>query len=201
MLRWRGRLMSAGGGLKRNSAVLVIVHRSRNTVSGSTAAWKRPWLTPRRAWLDLADNPVLIPRRDFKPSVASTALFPALELRSKQTDLRPPGRDDARQGSNPRSISALGELKAKPMFSLVVAAGIATAVCVSGIVGLLLQKVLPESHTSERSRDIIGGVVGLLTLLLALVLGLLIWTGYGVTTTQKAELQLLSARALEFDFE
>ena len=38
-------------------------------------------------------------------------------------------------------------------------------------------------------------------MLLALVLGLLIWTAYGVTNTQKAELQLLSARALEFDLE
>ena len=87
------------------------------------------------------------------------------------------------------------------MFSLVVAAGIAAAICVSGIIGLSLQRILPEGHTSDRSRDIIGGVVGLLTLLLALVLGLLIWTAYGVTTTQKAELQLLSARALEFDLE
>jgi hypothetical protein len=31
----------------------------------------------------------------------------------------------------------------------------------------------------------IGGVVGLLTLLLALVLGLLIWTAYGVYNTHQ----------------
>jgi hypothetical protein len=47
----------------------------------------------------------------------------------------------------------------------------------------------------------IGGVVGLLTLLLALVLGLLIWTAYGVFNTQQVGLQTIAARALEFDLE
>jgi hypothetical protein len=58
---------------------------------------------------------------------------------------------------------------------------------VCGAAGLLLQKLLPERHTSDRSRDMIGGVVGLVTLLLVLVLGLLIWTAFGVFNTQKAE--------------
>jgi len=87
------------------------------------------------------------------------------------------------------------------MLSVEVAAGAAVAIFVSGVLGLWVQTVLPEAHTSDRSRDIIGGVVGLLTLLLALVLGLLIWTAFGVTNIQKTELQLLSARALEFDLE
>ena len=43
--------------------------------------------------------------------------------------------------------------------------------------------------------------LGLLTLLLALVLGLLIWTAYGVFNTQQSELQTIAARALEFDLE
>jgi hypothetical protein len=87
------------------------------------------------------------------------------------------------------------------MPSVNVAAGAAVSVFLCGLFGLWVQSLLPEAHTSDRSRDIIGGVVGLLTLLLALVLGLLIWTAYGVTNTQKTELQLLSARALEFDLE
>jgi len=70
-----------------------------------------------------------------------------------------------------------------------------------GFVGLLLQRWLPERHTTERSRDMISGVVGSLTLLLALVLGLLIWTAYGVYNTQQTELQTIAARALEFDLE
>jgi hypothetical protein len=87
------------------------------------------------------------------------------------------------------------------MLSPTIAVIAAVAMLASGLLGLLVQKWLPEGHTSDRSRDIIGGVVGLLTLLLALVLGLLIWTAFGVTNTQKTELQLLSARALECDLE
>jgi hypothetical protein len=87
------------------------------------------------------------------------------------------------------------------MDSLQATAAVAIVVFVSGVLGLFLQTVLPQAHTSERSRDILGGLVGLLTLFLALVLGLLIWTAYGVTSTQKTELQLMSARALEADLE
>ncbi|MDE3174723.1 MAG: hypothetical protein KGM15_01265 [Pseudomonadota bacterium] len=87
------------------------------------------------------------------------------------------------------------------MSSLAVAAVAWIVMLAGGLAGLVLTRVLPEAHTSDRSRDIIGGVVGMLTLLLALVLGLLIWTAYGVTQTQKSELQLLAARALEFNLE
>jgi hypothetical protein len=87
------------------------------------------------------------------------------------------------------------------MLSPVVAIGVAVLMFASGVLGLLLQRKLADHHTSDRSRDMIGGVVGLLTLLLALVLGLLIWTAYGVFTTQQNELNLLSARALEFNLE
>ena len=44
-----------------------------------------------------------------------------------------------------------------------------------------------------------GAVVGLMTLLLALVLGLLIWTAYGVLSTQKALIQTLAVNGLKFD--
>ena len=57
------------------------------------------------------------------------------------------------------------------MLSVNVAAGAAVSVFAFGFLGLYVQTLLPEAHTSDRSRDIIGGVVGLLTLLLALVLG------------------------------
>jgi hypothetical protein len=87
------------------------------------------------------------------------------------------------------------------MSSFQVAAIAWIAVLASGLAGLAFARLLPVAHTSDRSRDILGGVVGLMSLLLALVLGLLIWTAYGVTQTQKNELQLLAARALEFDLE
>ena len=85
--------------------------------------------------------------------------------------------------------------------TLTIALFVGVLIAVSGMAGLTLQRLLPEGHTAERSRDMIGGVVGLLTLLLALVLGLLIWTAYGVFSTQQTELQTIAARALEFDLE
>jgi hypothetical protein len=85
------------------------------------------------------------------------------------------------------------------MASFAVASLVAGMIFVSGLAGLLLQKVLPQPHTSDRSRDMIGSVVGTTTLLLALVLGLLIWSAYGVYTAQKAGLQSLVSGALQFD--
>ena len=87
------------------------------------------------------------------------------------------------------------------MSSLTIALVVGMLIALSGAAGLALQWLLPGHHTAERSRDMIGGVVGLLTLLLALVLGLLIWTAYGVFSTQQTELQTIAARALEFDLE
>jgi hypothetical protein len=85
------------------------------------------------------------------------------------------------------------------MSSLTIALVVGALIAACGVAGLTVQRVLPDGHTAERSRDMIGGVVGLLTLLLALVLGLLIWTAYGVFSTQQTELQTIAARALEFD--
>ncbi len=69
----------------------------------------------------------------------------------------------------------------------------------SGLIGLKLQSLLPDHHTSDRSRDMIGAISGLLGLLLALVLGTLIGSSYSFYATQKAELETLDARALQFD--
>jgi hypothetical protein len=45
----------------------------------------------------------------------------------------------------------------------------------------------------------VGAVTGLVTLLLALVLGLLIWTAFGVCSTQKASIQPMAINDLKFD--
>ena len=76
---------------------------------------------------------------------------------------------------------------------------VALAVFVGGTVGLLLQRVLPEKFTTGGPRDMIGAVVGLLTLLSALVLGLLIWTAYGVYAGQNLAVQTLAAKVLQLD--
>jgi hypothetical protein len=80
------------------------------------------------------------------------------------------------------------------------ALGAAIAVFLGGGVGLILQRVLPEEHTTGGPRDMIGPVVGLLTLLSALVAGLLIWTAYGVYAGQNLAIQNLAAKVLQLDF-
>ncbi len=85
------------------------------------------------------------------------------------------------------------------MDSLEVALVVGVLAFASGFVGLKLQSLLPDDHTSDRSRDMIGAISGLLGLLLALVLGTLIGSSYGFYATQKAELETLDARVLQFD--
>src|SRR5208282_524418 len=79
------------------------------------------------------------------------------------------------------------------------ALAVAAAVFVGGVAGLLLQRRLPEEFTTGGPRDMIGAVVGLLTLLSALVLGLLIWTAYGVYSGQNLAVQTLAAKLLQMD--
>ncbi len=79
------------------------------------------------------------------------------------------------------------------------AAAVAVALFVGGLIGLALQHALPEKHTTGPSRDMIGAVVGLLTLLCALVSGLLIWTAYGVYAGQNAAIQNLASKVLQLD--
>jgi hypothetical protein len=77
--------------------------------------------------------------------------------------------------------------------------GVGLAVFVGGAVGLLLQRVLPDAFTTGGPRDMIGAVVGLLTLLSALTMGLLIWTAYGVYAGQNTAIQTLAAKVLQLD--
>jgi hypothetical protein len=69
----------------------------------------------------------------------------------------------------------------------------------SGLAGLYLQKRLPQQHMSGGSRDMILAVIGLVTLLLALVLGTLVGNTYAFFATQKSELETFASRALLFD--
>jgi hypothetical protein len=73
------------------------------------------------------------------------------------------------------------------------------AVFVGGSLGLVLHRIVPEKHLTGGSKDMIGSVAGLLTLLFALVLGLLIWTAYGVYAGQNTAIQTLAAKVLQFD--
>ena len=77
---------------------------------------------------------------------------------------------------------------------------VGAAVFIGGSPGLILHRVLPEKHVTGSAKDMIGAVVGLLTLLSALVLGLLIWTAYGVYAGQNVAIQTLAAKVLQLDF-
>ncbi len=68
-----------------------------------------------------------------------------------------------------------------------------------GVFGLYLQKLLPENHMSTGAREMIGAIMGLVTLLLALVLGTLVGSAYGFFAVQKANVETLGARAIQLD--
>jgi hypothetical protein len=76
---------------------------------------------------------------------------------------------------------------------------VGVAVFAAGSLDLILHRVLPEKHVTGGGKDMIGAVVGLLTLLSALVLGLLIWTAYGVYAGQNVAIQTLAAKVLQLD--
>ena len=79
------------------------------------------------------------------------------------------------------------------------ALAVGVAVFVGGSLGLMLHRALPEKHLTGGGKDMIGAVVGLLTLLSALVLGLLIWTAYGVYAGQNVAIQTLAAKIFQLD--
>src|SRR5271154_5734122 len=68
-----------------------------------------------------------------------------------------------------------------------------------GYLGMRLQKLLPESHMTSGSREMIGAIMGLITLLLALVLGTLVGSAYGFFAVQKANVETLGARSIQLD--
>jgi hypothetical protein len=68
-----------------------------------------------------------------------------------------------------------------------------------GMLGHYLHRFLPERHMSMGSKEMIGGIIGLVSLLLALVLGTLVGSAYGFCAAQKANIETLCARALELD--
>ena len=93
--------------------------------------------------------------------------------------------------------------KAEAMLTTSLGFGLAffVAAFVSTLAGLAFRTYLAEWLRLEQARDMVGGVTGLVVTLVALVLGLLIWTAFGVFSTQKTELQVLAANALEFNQE
>ncbi len=68
----------------------------------------------------------------------------------------------------------------------------------SALAGFVLQRLLPASYVAE-SKGMIGSVVGLDATLLALVLGLLIWTSHGLFTAQQGQMQTIGRSIVLLD--
>jgi hypothetical protein len=68
----------------------------------------------------------------------------------------------------------------------------------ASVVGMLLQWVVPADVLTA-SKGSVGAMVGLVTLLLALVLGLLVFTAFSVFTTQRDEAYSLGPMVAEVD--
>jgi hypothetical protein len=68
-----------------------------------------------------------------------------------------------------------------------------------GLLGLYVRRVLPRNHLATGSEKMIGAIMGLVSLLLALVLGTLVGSAYGFFAAQKTNIETLCARSLELD--
>ena len=76
---------------------------------------------------------------------------------------------------------------------------VAGAAFASAMIGQGLQFLLPVQMVVD-GRAAIGAIAGIVALLLALVLGLLIWTSYGVFAAQQSEIQSLGLTMLQLDY-
>ena len=75
---------------------------------------------------------------------------------------------------------------------------VALATFGASVVGMLLQHIVPAQVLTD-SKGTVGAIVGLVTLLLALVLGLLVYTAFAVYTTQRDEALGLGQVVIEVD--
>jgi hypothetical protein len=92
-----------------------------------------------------------------------------------------------------------GALAGEGMESISISAGVGVLTFGMGLLGLYLRRLLPERHMSMGSRDMIAAIMGLLSLLLALVLGTLVGSAHAFFASQKAEIETLCAQSLELD--
>ena len=85
------------------------------------------------------------------------------------------------------------------MTSIIIGIVVLILTFASGAAGLYLQKLLPQQHMTGGSRDMILAVIGLVTLLVALVLGTLVGNTYAFYASQKSGLETFASRALQVD--
>ena len=83
----------------------------------------------------------------------------------------------------------------KPLYRAIVVAAITFG---ASVVGIALQWVVPADVLTA-SKSSVGAMVGLVTLLLALVLGLLVFTAFSVFTNQRDEAYSMGPMVAEVD--
>ena len=84
------------------------------------------------------------------------------------------------------------------MHSLYRSIGVALITFGASVLGMALQWVV-SADALTASKGSVGAMVGLVTLLLALVLGLLVFTAFSVFTTQQSEAYSLGPVIIELD--
>ena len=82
------------------------------------------------------------------------------------------------------------------MTSIAISVAVGVATFGLGTLGLYLKRLLPERHMSTGSREMIGAIMGLVTLLLALVLGTLVGSAWGFFASQMESALSLLHRCL-----
>jgi hypothetical protein len=75
---------------------------------------------------------------------------------------------------------------------------VAVIVFAASAAGMALQRLVPTPVLAE-SKGAVGAMIGLVTLLLALVLGLLVYTAFAVFSTQQSEAQTLGPLIVDLD--
>src|SRR5260370_5784176 len=84
------------------------------------------------------------------------------------------------------------------MHSLSRSIAVALTTLGASVLGMLLQLIVPTQYLTE-AKGTVGAMVGLVSLLMALVLGLLVFTAFSVYRTQQAEAQSLGPVVIELD--
>ena len=69
----------------------------------------------------------------------------------------------------------------------------------AGLAGLAVQRRLPAHHKSDLARSVVGQVAGIISVLLALVLGTLVGVSFAYFSTQRTELETFASQVLRFD--
>ena len=87
-------------------------------------------------------------------------------------------------------------LRVSPFARALIVAGLTF---MSGLLGFFVQWLLPAQHEAD-ANGVTGSIIGLVTLLFALVLRLLVWMSYALYANQNTESQSLGPLILKLDF-